>query len=194
MTSATVIHGELMLPGEWTPPEAAAYVTDAYEKSVLAFIETGRRLIECKSNLGHGNWLPFVALLPFSERTARAFMQIADHPAIANRQHVADLPAAWGTLAVLAQLPAAEIEARIEAREITPELDRATAEQWARVHQAARQESINAWTEAVDGLTRALSYFASGYTPPADLPASHVQPAEFLHRLDQLNTYAKEIA
>lgn len=181
-----------LLPIEtWTPPEAAAYVTEAYEKSVVAVIETGERLIESKQRLPHGSWLPFVDLLPFSEQTARKFMQIASHPEISNRARVSDLPAAWGTLAVLAQLPAGEITARMDAGEITPELDRETAEGWARVYQLAKQESINAWTEAVDGLTRSLSW-ARTYPPPDNLPKSHVQPAEFIERLTALTAITDE--
>lgn len=178
--------GEVLPAGQWTPQEAATHVVEAYAKSVLAVIETGRRLLEAKERLPHGGWLPFVELLPFSERTAQRFMQIAEHPLLGNPTRVTDLPATYGTLAVLAQLPPAEIEARIRAGEITPELERAKAEEWARVHQAAKQEAINAWTEAVDGLTRALSW-AKGYsTPPGHLPKSHVQPDEFVERLDAL--------
>jgi uncharacterized small protein (DUF1192 family) len=187
----TAVQGEVLAVGQWTPQEAATYVVEAYAKSVLAVIDTGRRLLEAKQRLPHGGWLPFVDLLPFSERSAQMFMRIAEHPLLSNPQHASDLPASWYTLSVLAQLPAAEIEARIAAGEITPELERSKAEEWARVHQAAKQEAINAWTEAVDGLTRALSW-ANGYPPPQHLPKSHVQPAEFIERLDALKKITDE--
>jgi hypothetical protein len=180
------LSGEVLPAEAWTPVEAAAHVIESYERSVLAVIETGRRLLESKERLPHGSWLPFVELLPFSERTARRFMEIASHPEIANRSHGSDLPASWRTLAVLAQLPPGEVTARIEAGEITPELERSKAEEWARVYQQAKQESINAWTEAVDGLTRALSWAKSYSGPPAELPKSHVQPDEFRERAQAL--------
>lgn len=184
----------IVLPDdEWTPEYAAAYVTESYAKSVLAVIETGQRLAEAKSNLPHGQWLPFVELLPFSERTAQRFMVIAAHPELANPTHVSHLPSSWGTLATLAQLPAGEIETRIAAGELTPETPRHQAEEWARIYQMGRQEAVNAWSDACDGLTRALAYFKNGNTPPANLPASHVQPAEFIERLDALNHITEEI-
>lgn len=184
--------GEVLPADAMTPADAAEYVIESYAKSVLAVIETGRRLIEAKERLPHGSWLPFVELLPFSERTAQMFMRIALHPELSNPQRVADLPMAWGTLAVLAQLPPGEITTRIESGEITPELERSKAEEWARVYQQAKQESVNAWIEAVDGLTRALSWAKSYHRPPEALPKSHVQPDEFVERIEALAAIAQE--
>jgi hypothetical protein len=131
----TAFAGEVLPAGAWTPAEAAAHVIESYECSVLAVIETGRRLLEAKERLPHGAWLPFVELLPFSERSAQRFMAIASHPELANTTHGSDLPVNWRTLAVLAQLPPGEVTARIESGEITPELVRAKAEEWVRGHQ-----------------------------------------------------------
>lgn len=193
MSQVEVIPGQVtLMPGEWTANEAASYVTDAYAKSVLAVIETGRRLIESKEKLAHGQWLPLIERLPFSEATAQRFMQIANHPDLGlNPAHVRDLPTSWSTLAVLAQLPPGEINARIEAGEITPELDRATAQGWAAIYQAAKQESINAWIDFVDAVTNALSW-AKSYTPPDNLPASHVQVSEVLERYEALGQIIRE--
>lgn len=122
-------HADLVLmPGEWSPGEAARYVTDAYTKSVEAVIETGRRLVEAKAKLPHGQWLPMVELLPFSLRTAQTFMRIADNHALGNTQHVAHLPSSWGTLAVLARLPEDALGERIAAGRIHPDMTRAEAE------------------------------------------------------------------
>lgn len=170
----------VLLPGEWSPDEAARYVTDAYTKSVEAVIETGRRLIEAKQSLPHGQWLPMVELLPFSERTAQAFMRIAQHDAIGNPQHVTDLPSSWGTLSVLAQLPPAEVEGRIAAGEITPDLTRRQAEEWAIVHQAAKQERLNVWNEITSAARQLLSSLQTFPEPPPDLPASRTQPDELV--------------
>lgn len=178
------LEGEVVEPGEWTPREAAEYVIESYAKSVLAIIETGRRLDEAKAKVGHGNWLPLVSLLPFSERTAQRYMAIARHPDLSNTTHVSDLPASWGTLYVLAQLPAGEIPKRIEAGEITPELDRATAQQWVSIYGAARQEALNAWSQANDGLLHALSY-AKTYRPPDDTDG-YPSVAQFRKRVADL--------
>jgi hypothetical protein len=180
-----------MRPNEWTPEQAAAHIAEAWQDAVESIVETGRRLIDAKRKVGHGNWLPMVALLPFGERTARALMQIAHHPDLSNRQYVADLPASWGTLSTLAQLPPGEIPKRIEAHEITAETDRATAQEMASVYQAAKQEALNAWSSAVDGLTSALSY-AKTWTPPTDIPDSHADVSEFIERLTALLEIAQK--
>lgn len=183
------IVGEIVSIGEWTPQEAADHVTEAWQSAVESIVETGRRLIEAKERVGHGRWLDAVALMPFSEQTARRVMQIARHPDLSNRAHGRDLPTSWRTLSVLAQLPPGEIPRRIETHEITPELERAKAQEIASLFLAARQESLNAYSEAVDGLTRALSY-AKTYTPPADIPDNYVSVAEFVERLETLRDIA----
>ena len=130
----------VLTPGEWTPQQAATHVSEAWQNAVESIVETGRRLIEAKQRVGHGWWLDTVALLPFSERTARALMQVATHPDLGNRQHAADLPASWYTLSVLAQLPPGEVAKRIESGEITPDIDRATAQEIAASYRAAEDE------------------------------------------------------
>lgn len=183
-----LIEGSVLSPGEWTPQWAAKYISDAWQNAVESIVETGRRLISAKDRVGHGNWLPLVEQLPFSEQTARKLMAIARHPDLSNRAHVRDLPASWGTLAVLTQLPPGEIPKRIEAREITPELDRATAQQWASTYQAAKQEALNAWNQAGDALTAALSYVKT-YQPPADTDI-YLSVGDFIERADELAAIA----
>jgi transposase len=78
-------------------------------------------------------------------------------------------------------------------RQITEPRRLDPAEQHELERQIARQVAIGAWGEACDGLTRALSYFRSGYRPPDYLPAGYVQPAEFIRRLHMLNDCAKEL-
>lgn len=170
---------------EWTPEQAADHVCEAWQNAVDSIVETGRRLIEAKSRTASGKWLDAVALMPFSDGTARKLMAIAQHPDLANRSHGNDLPASWTTLFVLAQLPAGEIEKRIEAGEITPELERAKAQEWANIYAVARQEALNAWSEAVDHLTGALSW-AKTYSPPTDIPKKYVDVAEFKKRYEAL--------
>lgn len=163
MTDVEVIEAEIL----WTPREAANHVSEAWQNAVDSIVETGRRLIDAKRRVGHGNWLPTVALLPFNQQTANKLMTIAVHPDLADHSHGSDLPASWTTLAVLAQLPAGEIPKRIEAGEITPDLDRATAQQWVSVYAAARQETLNAWNQMCDALVIVLSHVKT-YGPPTD--------------------------
>ena len=54
---------------------------------------------------------------------------------------------------------------------------------------AARQEALNAWNQASDGLTTALSY-AKTYTPPADTDI-YASVTDFKRRLKELATIAK---
>lgn len=187
----TAIQGTVVQADEWTPQQAASYVTEAWQNAVESIVETGRRLTEAKHRIGHGRWLDAVALMPFSEQTARYLMQIGRHPDLSNRQHVGDLPASWGTLAVLAQLPPGEIPRRIQAGEITPELNRAAAQQMANVYVAGKQEALNAYSSAVDGLTAALSW-ANTYPPPEDVPDGYASVAEFVERAEKLAGIARQ--
>lgn len=114
--------GEVLLADQWTPGEAAAYVTDAWQAAVSSIIETGRRLIEAKLRVGHGNWMAAVDLMPFGKSTAEYLMQTAKHPILSNPEYSSSLPAAWRTLSILAQLPPSELTDLIECRRVTPEL------------------------------------------------------------------------
>lgn len=180
-----------MAPDEWTPDHAASYVTEAWQKAVDSIVETGRRLEEAKGRVGHGNWLPMIEQLPFSEATARKLITIAQHPDLSNRSHGNDLPASWTTLYVLSQLPPGEIPRRIEAREITAELDRATAQQWATVYVQAKQEMFNQYSTAVDGLTLALSSAQAFEPPGVPLPASYLSIDQFIERAERLAAIAQ---
>lgn len=65
-----------------------------------------------------------------------------------------------------------------------------TAEQQALYERMGRQEALNRWSQAVDGLTNALS-FAKTYQPPAEIPANYTSAAEFLRRLESLSEIAE---
>lgn len=180
------LDGEVVDAGQWTPQEAADYVLESYGKSIAYMIETGCRLNEVKAKVGHGNWLPTLELLPFGVRQAQRFMAIADHPDIRNASHETHLPASVYTLSVLAQLPTGEIPKRIEAGEITPELDRATAQAWVSTYSAARQEALNAWSQASDAALHVLSYLKT-YGPPPDTDV-YVTVSEFRRRVLEMAT------
>jgi hypothetical protein len=55
-------------------------------------IEVGELLIEAKATLPHGKWLPWLREnLPFSDRTAQAYMRLATHTPPQMRSGAADL-------------------------------------------------------------------------------------------------------
>lgn len=118
---------EVLTADEWTPQEAASYVSEAWQNAVESIIETGRRLIEAKDRVVHGGWLKAVEMMPFGDRTARFLMEISDHPVLSNRKYTSDLPAAWMTLAILAKLPADELIALIDDGTINPDLQQVEA-------------------------------------------------------------------
>jgi len=110
---------EVLDVGEWSPTEAAAYVVEPWQNAVESIVETGRRLIEAKKRVPHGQWLDAIELMPFSQQTVSRLTLIAKHPDISNYAHGRNLPPSWRTLSILAQLPPGEIPRRIEAGEIT---------------------------------------------------------------------------
>jgi hypothetical protein len=180
------LEAEVLEAGQWTPQEAASHVAEAWQNAVESIVETGRRLIEAKQRVGHGRWLDTVALLPFAERQAQRLMAIASHPDLSNTSHATYLPLSSYTLSILAQLPEGEIPKRIEAGEITPELDRATAQAWVSTYSAARQEALNAWSQANDAALHVLSYLKT-YGPPPDTDV-YVTISEFRRRVLEMAT------
>jgi N6-adenosine-specific RNA methylase IME4 len=121
------ISGEIIPVGEWTPKEAADYVSESWRNAVESIIETGQRLTEAKLRVGHTNWLAAVELMPFGISAADKLMKVGVHPTLSNSEYIPNLPAAWGTLAVLSQLPASEVTALIESGKITPDLQQLEA-------------------------------------------------------------------
>jgi hypothetical protein len=112
----------------------AEEITAAYGDSVQAIIEVGRKLQQAKAACSRGEWGELTGettgkpLLPFGHRTAQRLKAIADNRALSNPTHVSDLPASWGTLAVLASLAPDDIEAAIADGVIHPEMERKDAE------------------------------------------------------------------
>jgi hypothetical protein len=114
----------------WSPERAAAYVMEAWQNAVESIVETGRRLLEERERTPHGRWDDVIALLPFSDSSALRLMQIARNPTLSNPAHAPDLPASWMTLYRLSRLP--DLDERIAAGDVTPELERATVDEWLR--------------------------------------------------------------
>src|SRR5690348_15538977 len=108
--------------GVLTAAEYAERITVCWQKSVANVIEAGRLLTEAKARLPHGQFSKLK--LPFSDRTAQMLMRIAAHPVLADPKHVSCLPASWGTLYALTQLPTAEVELGIRNGTINSEIER----------------------------------------------------------------------
>ena len=128
----------------------AEKITSTYGDSVQAIIEVGRQLQQAKAECSHGEWGELTGrttgnpMLPFSYTAAWRLISIANNPALANVAHVQHLPASWGTLAMLANLDADDIEAAIAAGDIHPGMER----QAAATRRARSAESTGARTAA----------------------------------------------
>jgi hypothetical protein len=111
----------------------AEKIHTAHAKSVDAILEVGRLLLQAKADCTHGEWGELTGrdggkrLLPFSDRTVRAYMTIAKNPVFSNGHHGAHLPASWRTLAELAAIPAPVLADLIAEGEIHPEMERQDA-------------------------------------------------------------------
>ena len=99
----------------------APKITLAFQRGVVAFVETGKLLIEAKENLDHGEWGKlFKGRLPFDQSTAIRLMTIARNPVIANSDNCLNLPGAERTLYDMARLPPPVVEHLIETKQVTP--------------------------------------------------------------------------
>jgi len=111
-----------------TPEEWARLVKSDLGQAVAGFIAAGEHLRQAKIQIPHGGWEQWVkAEVGISPAKARMLMDISAHAAFANRQHVNDLPASWGTLYELSQLDPPLLEAAIQAGRVHPELERKQA-------------------------------------------------------------------
>jgi hypothetical protein len=115
----------LAKPAQNTRQYHTERISEAWQKSVEAIIETGRRVLDAKDGLAHGEFLKMVNEdLPFGEDAAEQLMAIAAHPVISNSEHVRNLPPSWGTLYQLTRLPAPVLEAKIADGTINPGMER----------------------------------------------------------------------
>lgn len=118
-----------------------------------ALLEIGKRLLEAKEQLAHGEWLPWLRdKAEFSEATAQRFMRLAKE--YANPSRVTDL-GAYKALVLLA-LPASERDEFIEGKhEVNGteksvfDMTKKELEQAVRERDAARREAVEA-RKAID--------------------------------------------
>lgn len=93
---STIVPSRLSILADEIRTEVAAAEAD-FQSAVQHAINAGNRLIEAKSLVRHGEWLPWLeANFPGAQTTARNYMRLA-----ANGQRVADLPTVRETLALL---------------------------------------------------------------------------------------------
>jgi hypothetical protein len=107
--------------------EHAARINAAWQQGVEAVIETGLRIIDAREGLEHGEFEKMVRNdLHISPGTARKLLAVASNKVIANRSHVNDLPASWGTLYELtsAEHKGLDLEAAIKSGAIHPKMER----------------------------------------------------------------------
>ena len=104
----------------------AERIRESAQRTVEAFVETGRLLIKAKAELPHGDFLQMIESdLPFQRQTAELLMRIARNPKLAKRQNSVFLPPVLSTLDELCRLDPDELEARIASGEIHPRIRRA---------------------------------------------------------------------
>jgi len=96
-------------------------------KSVLAIVDLGKTLIDCKEALPHGDFEQAVEQAGMSTSAARKLMSIARNPVISNQSHANDLPVSTETLSILARLEPEALEAGIQEGTIGPGLARSDA-------------------------------------------------------------------
>ncbi|MBL8755939.1 MAG: DUF3102 domain-containing protein [Planctomycetes bacterium] len=110
-------------------------------RSLAAAIRLGKRLLQARDDLPHGEFGRLFAehedavenALTFSSSWARKLMTIAAHPVIAaessgaNRAHDHVLPADLNTVYLLARLPVATLEDAITNGDVSPTMRRADA-------------------------------------------------------------------
>ncbi len=133
---------EYLKPGAAAPALDIETITtvilEAKRDGGEAILRIGRALLEAKSMLSHGEWLPWLEeRVEFSERAAQNFMRLARE--YSNPQTLADLGASKA-LALLA-LPAEEREEFISAVHVVAGEEKTTAELSAReLAQAIREK------------------------------------------------------
>ena len=103
----------------------AAQIREAWQSSVEAIIETGRRIAEAKDALEHGEFEKMVeSELPFGPRAARMLMAVGIDHRLLNRNHGSDLPSNWRTLYEITRLDDDQFNDALESGVIRPDVKR----------------------------------------------------------------------
>ncbi len=103
----------------------AGFIAAAWQKSIEAIIETGRRLIDARKELAHGEFLAMIKNdLPFGEDTAERLIKIARDPRLSNSAHGRILPPSWRTLFELTKLNDEQFDRLVAAGVIRADMQR----------------------------------------------------------------------
>ena len=105
--------------GKWV-----AVINGSVRSGVIGFINAGIHLISAQEALGHGRWLRMFnsCLISMSERTAEMLMWIARNQALANANHVSELPPTLTALYALSGGSVEAVTAGIQSGDINPEM------------------------------------------------------------------------
>jgi N6-adenosine-specific RNA methylase IME4 len=115
----------IQLPNARSRAQFVEWITEAWQSSVAAIIETGRRLTAAKDELAHGEWLPMIENdLPFGRRYAQMLMKIAADQRITNANHVSLLPPSVGTLVQINRMDDDTFERCVANGTIRPDVER----------------------------------------------------------------------
>lgn len=114
---------EMAIEGEVIPPPADVattgsargvdyfvdWISQSWRNSMEDMLETGRRIVEARNALEHGEFQDMVdKKLPFGIRTAQRLARIAECPHLANATAPSHLPHSWSVLYELIELPSDE--------------------------------------------------------------------------------------
>lgn len=112
------------LPPDPEVDKWVALINNSVRNGVVSFINAGIYLNSAKATLGHDRWLRMFESLQIaiSERTAQMLMRIASHQALANANHVSDLPPTLTALYALSGASEEIVTGGIKSGDINPEM------------------------------------------------------------------------
>ena len=173
MTKKTKTEASELDPNQLLPPVTrtpthddpmnywVAWIGDAWRKSVDSIFETGDRLIAFRDKFRHGEWLKAIHDdLHMSRQTVSRLIAIAENTVLrelrADGTRVYHLPAAWGTLYEIAQLPDVIVRKKLTSGEINPSTRRKDVVRMRNdmkpTKQKEKEDSIMLLDKAVDAM------------------------------------------
>lgn len=99
-------------------------ILDAWQKTAVSLVATGKRLVEAKAALPKGEWIRMVnSDLPFSYKTAQMLMKIASDQKIAENIKTNKLPVSVRSLYEITKLEPRQFRDAIKVGRINPEMN-----------------------------------------------------------------------
>ncbi|MGB3935169.1 MAG: DUF3102 domain-containing protein [Burkholderiales bacterium] len=160
----------------WLPSlrEEADHFELTMRRSLASAIRLGRRLLEAKAHVPHGEFCRLfrdhqdavVGALPFTRHWAHRLMTIGANEAVANVEHAQHLPSDIETVYLLARLPAEVLQAAIEREQVTTDMGRGEARAMvAPTEKPAPHDMVGAAIEQVARVCRRLMESRPGKFP-----------------------------